>query len=76
MSMAESDCRLDAQLRRVFEESADPVLTAVEVAEALGVSQQAAHAKLTRAHENGAVSRKKTGARSVVWWPAQCSDSA
>lgn len=58
----------DIELEKVFRESDDPVLTAVEVAEELDITQQAAHARLTRAHERGELNRKKTGARAVVWW--------
>ena len=58
------------ELLRVFRESEDPVLTAVEVGEKLGITQQAAHARLSRAHDRGEVERKKTGSRSVVWWLA------
>jgi len=56
------------ELQEVFENSDDPVLTAVEVAEQLEITQQAAHAKLTKANESGWVDRKKVGSRAVVWW--------
>jgi len=58
----------DAELLDVFEKADDPVLTAVEVGERLGITQQAAHARLTKAHDKGSVDRKKTGSRAVVWW--------
>ncbi len=65
------------ELRRIFEQSPDPVLSAVEVAEEMEITQQAAHAKLTKAHEQGCVKRKKVGSRAVVWWfPDQDCDSA
>lgn len=66
--MSEPRPQLNEDLKRVFAEADDPVLTAVEVADELGITQQGAHAKLTRAHERGLVERKKTGSRSVVWW--------
>lgn len=56
------------ELRSLFEDSDEPVLTAVEVAEELDVTQQAAHAKLSKAHEEGWMQRKKVGSRAVVWW--------
>lgn len=76
MSVSESSGGLSPDLRSVFQESDDPVLTAVEVADKLDVSQQAAHSRLARANDRGEIKRKKTGARSVVWWvPNQDSDS-
>lgn len=58
----------EQSLEDVFRGADDPVLTAVEVAERMGVSQQAAHRKLSDAHEEDTVKRKKAGARAVVWW--------
>jgi len=63
----ESDAA-DAELLSVFEDTDDPVLTAVEVGERLGITQQAAHSRLSRAHKRGEVERKKVGSRAVVWW--------
>jgi len=68
MSATDSGRAQSEELTQVFRESDDPVLTAVEVAEHLGISQQAAHARLSRANDRGEIERKKTGARSVVWW--------
>lgn len=76
MSTKSSGTSNDPELTAVFRNSDDPVLTAVEVADELGITQQAAHARLVRAHERGEVKRKKTGARSVVWWlPGHSVDS-
>lgn len=76
MSAESSGSTNDTELEAVFRKSGDPVLTAVEVADELGITQQAAHARLVRAHERGEIKRKKTGARSVVWWlPGQSLDS-
>ena len=58
----------EMQLRQVFGCSDDPVLTAVEVAESLEITQQAAYSKLVKAHKHGIIERKKTGSRAVVWW--------
>ena len=46
----------------------DPVLTASEVAEAIGASSETARRKLTELHDQGRVKRKDVGARAVVWW--------
>lgn len=46
----------------------DPVLTAPELADRLGVTQQAAHKKLSRLYENGFVEKKDAGSNAVVWW--------
>jgi len=47
----------------------DPVMTATEIADELGISQQAAHRKLSDMEERGLLKSKKTGARSRVYWP-------
>lgn len=53
---------------RVFALSNDPVLTAVEVGEMVGVSQQAAHSRLTSLERDGYVESKKVGGRARVYW--------
>jgi prophage antirepressor-like protein len=58
----------DTELKTILIEAGDPVLTAVDVAEELGITQQAAHARLSSAHRREEVDRKKVGARAVVWW--------
>jgi len=64
------------ELKQIFAESEDPALTAVEVADELEITQQAAHKRLSQAHDRGEVQRKKTGARSVIWWVEDhCVDS-
>jgi len=76
MSASDSSRAQSEELAQVFRQTDDPVLTAVEVADLLGISQQAAHSRLTRANERGELKRKKTGARSVVWWlPGETYDS-
>ena len=57
-----------ADLASVFAKRNEPVLTASDIAEALDITQQGAHAKLQRAHNNGTVEKKTVGARAVVWW--------
>lgn len=73
MSATPKNQHEDSELFRIFANSDDPVLTAVEVAEELDISQQAAHARLSKAHERGEIKRKKTGSRAVVWWPSDQS---
>lgn len=68
MSAITGNDDIEHQLERVFENSEDPALNAVEVAEELGISQQAAHSKLMKEYENNNVGRKKVGSRAVVWW--------
>lgn len=46
----------------------DPAVTAVEIAEILEVSQQAAHKKLSELQERKMMKSKRTGSRSRVWW--------
>jgi len=48
--------------------SDDTVVTAKEVAEAVGCSPDSARQKLAELHEDGVVERKGVGARAVVWW--------
>jgi len=46
----------------------DPVMTAVELAEEVDVSQQAAYNRLADLEGRNLVKGKKVGARSKVWW--------
>jgi len=46
----------------------DPVFTAVEVADDVDVTQQAAHSKLSGLEERGLVRSKEVGSRARVWW--------
>jgi len=63
------------QVLRVLQEHPDPVVTATELAERLDVSAETARRYLSELNENGEVRRKQVGARAVVWWPADDSDS-
>jgi len=73
MSTVTAETEMNEELTRVFNESDDPVLTAPEVAAELEITQQAAYRRLKRANDRGYVERKKTGSRSVVWWPTETS---
>lgn len=46
----------------------DPALTAGEIAEEYGVSNQAANKRIKQLHSEGKVERKKVGAAAVVYW--------
>lgn len=46
----------------------DPVATATELAAALDVSGETARRYLSELHENGEVERKQVGAKAIVWW--------
>lgn len=58
----------DIKYIRALVEFPDPVITAVELADKVDVTQQAAYNKLTDLQERGIVRSKKVGARSRVWW--------
>ena len=77
MSVADSPDGVPDDVASAFVGRDSPVLTAVDVAEELDITQQAAHSKLQRAHERGAVERKTVGSRAVVWWVEEfvCPDS-
>lgn len=60
----------ESQVLRALREHPEPVVTATEVAEALGVSGETARRHLSSLHEQGRVERKEVGARAVVWWLA------
>jgi len=46
----------------------DPVFTAVELADEVGVTQQAAHSKLGNLEDRDLVRSKEVGSRARVWW--------
>lgn len=54
----------------LFRQSDQPVLTAMEVAEEFGITQQSAHYRLSKLHEMDKVNRRDVGAKAVVWWLA------
>ena len=55
--------------------TATPVATAIDVADRLGCTSEAARVKLARLHEEGRVDRRKVGSSAVVWWPADTDSS-
>lgn len=58
----------DEKYIRAMGKHPDPVVTAVELADIVDVSQQAAYTKLADLEDRGLVTSKKVGARSKVWW--------
>lgn len=60
----------DEDILRALRKHGEPVATAGEVADVLGVSSETVRRRLTTLHEAGRVGRKKVGARAVVWWVA------
>jgi predicted ArsR family transcriptional regulator len=57
----------DAEILRFFEESSDPFLTTVEVAEFLGFSNEGARKRLYDLADEGLIDFKRVG-RSPAWW--------
>ncbi|MFC7137292.1 winged helix-turn-helix domain-containing protein [Halobaculum litoreum] len=58
----------DDQILGVFESAVDPVLTASEVAERLGMGRRGILTRLESLEEQGYLRSKKVGGRSTVWW--------
>lgn len=58
----------DSDVLEALREQPDPIATAGELAEVLGVSSETVRRHLTELHEKGLVERKTVGARAVVWW--------
>lgn len=58
----------DNEILEVFKSSADPVLTASEVAEQLPIERRGLLTRLENLEEEGYLNSKQTGSRSTVWW--------
>jgi len=58
----------DIKYLRAIISHPDPAVTATEVGDEVGVTQQGAHSKLSDLEERGLVRSKKTGSRSRIWW--------
>lgn len=58
----------DAVFLAVFVGASRPVLTATEVGERVGMSQQGAHSRLNKLEEEGLLSSQKVGAKARVYW--------
>lgn len=67
--MAESYTKsADSEVREFLERNNKPFVTTTNVAEALGITRQYAHDRLTELVENDEIERTKVGAKAVVWW--------
>lgn len=60
--------RDDIEFLRIFALSSDPVLTALEIANDLEMSQQGAYSRLRNFEADGLVNSKKVGAKARVFW--------
>lgn len=58
----------DEVFLREMATAAAPVVTAVELADDVGLSQQAAYQRLRRLEDEGKVRSKKVGPKARVWW--------
>jgi len=51
-----------------FRQAETPFLTAVDIAEAIGMTRQGVNQRLKQLEERGVVERKKVGSRAVAYW--------
>jgi biotin operon repressor len=58
----------DEQILRLFRESDDAFLTAVEVANNIDMTRAGVNKRLTELEDQGVLSRKRAGSRAVGWW--------
>jgi predicted ArsR family transcriptional regulator len=58
----------DDEIISVFRDAEDPILTAGDVAEAVGVTPQAINSRLHRLNSEGRLETREVGARARVWW--------
>ena len=70
MSTTETACD-DHEIVTVFEAADEPVLSAPEIAEAVGMTRQGVTYRLNQLEAEGIVARKRLGSRAVAWWLAE-----
>ena len=58
----------DEEILQVFRQSADPVLTASEVATDLPIKRRSVYDRLSQLEEEDILESKKVGGRTTVWW--------
>ena len=58
----------DEEIIEALKDHDDPFIAASELADHFDHTRQWAHARLNQLHEDGRVSRKEAGERSVIWW--------
>jgi len=61
----------DDELLAAIHTHVDPVVTASDVAERVGLTSQAVNKRLPRLVEEGYLRKKKVGASAVVYWTTQ-----
>ena len=61
----------DSEIVTVFEQADEPVLSAPEIAEAIGMTRQGVTYRLNQLEAEGVVARKRLGSRAVAWWLAE-----
>jgi len=64
----------DDDILNQFHDSADPVLTAAEIADNVGMSRQAIQRRLKQLRDDGRLNKKKVGGRAIVWWLPDVGD--
>jgi predicted transcriptional regulator len=58
----------DAEIVAAIAAREAPFVTSAELANQFGMTRQWAHNRLSELHQDGLIARKKSGARSVIWW--------
>lgn len=56
------------KIRRLFRNSDYPVLTAKDIEEKFGISNQAANYRLQKMVERGTIEKRKVGGAAAVYW--------
>lgn len=58
----------DSEILAAMEDVDEPMTTATEISERVGLTRQAVNHRLQKLNDQGAVGRKKIGSRAVAWW--------
>jgi len=58
----------DEEILEVFRDASDPVLTTIEVAEAIGLGRRGTFDRLKQLSNEGEIRMKKVGKTGAVWW--------
>jgi len=58
----------DEEILEVFRDASDPVLTTIEVAEAIGLGRRGTFDRLKQLSNEGEIQMKKVGKTGAVWW--------
>lgn len=67
-NLGENPALRDDEILTVFQHTDDPVLSTADVADELPIKRRATLTRLQRLVESGALDRKQTGGRNIVWW--------